>query len=107
MEAMAVLDPRPCWRGAGSQLLGKEVPLEQECVQETEHGILTRAALSGTMLPGSNVPLDTSQGEAGRQQPATARGRGQETRHLALSVQSLNSCYIFFPNLIKKRKNSP
>lgn len=84
VATMAVLDPRPCWRGSGSRLLGKEVPFEQEGVQETEHGILTRAALSGTMLPGSNVPQEATQGEAGRQQPATARGRGQETRHLAL-----------------------
>lgn len=55
VEATTVLDPKPCWRCAGSRLIGKEVPLEQEGMQETEQGTLTRAALSGTMLPGSHM----------------------------------------------------
>lgn len=106
VEATAVLDPRPCWRCAGSRLTGKEVPLEQEGMQETEQGILTRVALSGTMLPGSHMPLEAAQSESGGQQPAKARGRGQETRHLPLSPLC-EPCYIFLPNLLKRGRILP
>lgn len=106
VEATTVLDPKPCWRCAGSRLIGKEVPLEQEGMQETEQGTLTRAALSGTMLPGSHMPLEAAQGEAGRQQPAQARGKNQETRHLAFIPLS-EPCYIFLPNLLKRGRILP
>lgn len=106
MEATAVPDPRPCWRCAGSRLTGKEVPLEQEGMQETEHGILTRAVLSGTMLPGSNLPLEAAQGESGRQQPAQAPG-GVRKPDTWLSVQSLNLATFFLPNLLKRGRILP
>lgn len=103
MEAMAVLDPRPCWRCAGSRLIGKEVRLEWEGMQETEHGILTRAALSGTMLPGSNMPLEAAQGESGRQQ--LGEGSGNQIPGSLSPVSE--PCFIFLPNLLKRRRGLP
>lgn len=102
---MSVLDPRPCWRCAGSRQKGKEVPLEQEGMQETEHGIPTRAALSGTMLPGSNMPLQAAQGESGRQQQLKLGGgvRKPDTR---LSVQSLNLATFFSLIFLKEEECS-
>lgn len=95
VEATAVLDPRPCWRCAGSRVIGKEVPLEQEGMQETEQDILTRTALSGTMLPSSHVPLEAAQDEAGRRQPAQTRGEGPGNQTPGLQVHSLNLATFF------------
>lgn len=41
--------------------------------------------------------------EAGRQRGAGARGRSQETRHLALSPIS-EPCYVFFPLIFLKQE---